>query len=196
MHGIMNRIILHKYNLRGEWNTLLMKAILLFGLITLSFFLGNSKKKYTNIIYVIITYALTLTGFVWASMLHRELSTTLSSRNLNGIIDYEFMMWALNKFKRYAVIAYLTTFIIIIISSSIITWKHRKKSININWIVSLIISYRILLIIVSFIYSYYTINKLFDLASYIMEFAIAQCLITYLPLVTKAKWYEKSIDNK
>lgn len=172
-------------------NTVLIRTIVILILITISFVISKSRSKIACISYMIITSILMLFGWERTWMLTRELNMELLHYHLEGRIDYEFMVWAFQKYKTFAVISLIATTIILFIWSLSNFFKELNQGKKLYWIVYLVFGYRIIIILFSIIYSYSTINKHFSLVDYILEFAIAQCLIIYLPLILRKRWYDK-----
>lgn len=172
-------------------NTLLIRSIIILILITISFVISKNRNKFANISYMIITTILSVYGFMRTWMLTRELDMELLRYHLDGRIDYEFMIWAFHKYKIFAVISINATAVILFICSLGGIFMKRKNVKSNTWIAYLVIMYRITIIIFSLVYSYLTFNKYFGLASFIIELAIAQCLIVYHPLIMKRRWYDR-----
>ncbi len=172
-------------------NSILIRGIIILILITISFVISKSRNKFANISYMIITTILSAYGFMRTWMLTRELDMELLRYHLDGHIDYEFMIWAFHKYKVVAVISLYATTAILFICSLASMFMKRKHVTNNTWIVYLVNIYRIIIIVFSMVYSYFTFNKHFSLVNYIVELAIAQCLIVYQPLIMKRRWYDK-----
>lgn len=167
---------------------------ILFIIIFINCIFSLSKHKFSNICYMVISFVLAVGGGSWTIMIPTELHYRLQSHMVNGRLDNEFVIWAMDKFKLYAVRTILATLIILLVCSSILLIASIKKEHKLLYAIDYIVNiYRFVLILVGFWYSYQTINKEFDLASYIMNITLAQCLLLYLPLLIKKKLSWKRI---
>lgn len=144
------------------------------------------KQKIFYICYMLISFILGVAGGVWCSLLPRELYFQLQSRFSKDRLDEEFIIWAIDKFKLYALNTLVVTSIVLLICACIFIIKRIKKDNKLWYIIGYIVNiYRFILILFGFCYSFQTINKEFDIARYIMNMTIAECLLLYVPLMIK-----------
>lgn len=161
---------------------------IIISIILVNFIFSLSKQKILSICYIIISGILGVAGCVWTFILPKRLNYQLHNYMVNERLDKEFVTWALDKFRPYAMWSLIATIIILITCSCIFFLASIKKENNAWHAVGYIVNiYRFALILYGFLYSYKTINKRFDITSYIMNITLAECLILYIPLLIKKK---------
>lgn len=160
--------------------------ILLVLIILMNFIFSLCKQKIFYICYIVISFILGVAGGTWSVILPRELYYQLQNRLFHERLDEEFVIWAIDKFKLYTNSTLVVTTIVLFICACIFIIKRIKKDNKLWYAIGYIVNiYRFILILFGFYYSIQTINKEFDLARYIMNMTIAECLLLYVPLMIK-----------
>ncbi|GKX29166.1 hypothetical protein SH1V18_16460 [Vallitalea longa] len=127
-------------------------------------------------------------------------SFTLPSYFFNRIsqaswADIEFLKWASEKFS-FSVNVLASISILVIISSLIIIYFSSINKISLEWSVVVVMLSQISLIIIAFIMGMYTINKRFDIASYILGVGYFNFLTLYGIYVCRWVFYYNMVDDK
>lgn len=96
----------------------------------------------------------------------------------------EFITWAIKKFDFFAVISISTTCIVTIFLCYLL-FTNKKDSIVLSNLSSFVNIFRIIIFLFGVWHSMGTVNKFFDLSSYIVTLAIFEIFVLYIPLIAK-----------
>jgi hypothetical protein len=138
-----------------------------------------------NLCFIILSSVLSAIGIA-GMILIRPIFIDRLNKNAELREFYpEFLTWAIKKFDTYAIFSIIATCIIILFF--LINFLILKKREGFVWSNTTFIL--ILLMITNFIvgiaYGIGTINKMFDVAGYIMQLIIAEIFVLSIPIVTK-----------
>lgn len=155
-------------------------------IIIINFLIGLGKSKIINIFYILLSFMLFIFGMANMQTDRNKIYSKLYIMMHEGHINSDFYSWAIDKYRLISVTSLLVTYGIIIVVNIILNVCSKKKE-SIMWtgLTIYINVFRIILLITGILYSYGTINKLFDIAGYIINLSIYECLMLYYPLLTK-----------
>jgi hypothetical protein len=148
----------------------------------ISFGESNVMKKS----YILVSSILAAMGILGIITLRPMLISKLNKNLSNGRFDAEFASWAITKFDFFAVISIIVTCLATIILLCLIIINKKNKD-NVAWssISGFVNAFRVINFLVMILYSYGTINKRFDLASYILALSFSEIFVLYIPLIAK-----------
>ncbi|QGT98785.1 hypothetical protein SYNTR_0192 [Candidatus Syntrophocurvum alkaliphilum] len=156
-------------------------------IVAINFFISLGKSNVMKKSYIIISTILSLVGIIGIIFTRIHLISSLN-KNIGNVqlpIDSgEFITWAINKFDFFAAISISATCIVIIFLCYLL-FTNKKDSIVLSNISSFVNIFRIIIFLFAVWYSMETINKFFDLGSYILALAIFGIFVLYIPLVAK-----------
>lgn len=160
-------------------------AILLIVIVTGNCILSLRKSNLMNKCYIILSSLFSIMGIVGMIIIRPLFLESLYRNANNRKFDSGFVAWAIKKFDSYA-------FISIIVISSVIVFSLFYFFISENrdsFVWANTTTFIIALMVINFIaviwYSLGTINKLFDIAGYIMQLSAAEFFALHIPIVVK-----------
>lgn len=161
-------------------------AIVLVTIVLSNFLISFGKSNMMKKSYIIVSSILAIIGILGIIMIRPLLISSLNKRLNKGRLDFDFVSWAIKKFDLFAVISIIATgLVIIFLFYILLTNKNNKNSIDWSIFSGFVNFFRIIIFVSMFIYSFGTINKRFDLASYILQLSIFEIFILYIPLIAK-----------
>lgn len=159
--------------------TVLLALILLNGIIS------TVKSKLTNTLFCGISSVLSVLGLVGMVATRPYLQNRLSRGMENRNFEQEFVDWALEKFDVFAVVSITATCLLLaVLIFSLLRSKEHAGFVfrNTTGIVVLCMLFHV---IASVWWGIGTINKMFDLGSFISLQAISGVFALYIPLIIK-----------
>lgn len=156
-----------------------------FIIITISIFLCRGKSLVKQKLFLTLSSFLILIGIITSFLIKSIFLNNL--RIHNEIYDYvnlEFINWALNKFNSYFKWSYLYVLIVLgvllynLYTDHNIRNKENLKHFNYTCVTSMGV-----ILTGAIIYSFSSINKVFDIPLYLEVTAFSQIFILYIPLV-------------
>ncbi len=160
-----------------------MILIFIVVILLISILLSYGKSDLLKKCYIIFTLILSIGGIIGMLSTRPLLVMSLNKREN---LDSKFVSWIFEKYDLYAVISNIATIIVVIILVLLLFFNRKNKS-GVIWSGTslVVISVMIINFFTIIVYGYGTINKLFDLASYLLMLSISQIFLLYIPLVCK-----------
>ena len=157
-------------------------------IVAINFFISLGKSNVMKKSYIIISSILSLVGILGIIFTRIHLISSLYKKFGNGQLPVgdsgEFITWAIKKFDFFAAISISATCIVIIFLCYLL-FANKKDSIVLSNLSSFVNVFRIFIFLFGAWYSMGTINKFFDLGSYILALAIFEIFVLYIPLIAK-----------
>ncbi|WP_157668695.1 hypothetical protein [Lachnoclostridium phytofermentans] len=160
-------------------------AIFIILVVIFNCVISFGKSKWMNLCYIFLSSVLSILGIA-GMILIRPVFLARIDKNTNfREFDPEFLTWAIKKFDIYAVLSIIATCIIILFF--LLYFLILKKREGFLWsnATSILILLMITNFFIGFVYGIGTINKMFDVAGYIMQLIIAEIFALTIPLVIK-----------
>ncbi len=148
----------------------------------ISFRKSDAMKK----CFIILSSVLSIVGVSGIMITRLQFISSLNKSASRRHFDPDFVSWAIAKYDFFAVISIIVTSLTIIFLLYLLLANKNNKN-GFIWGNSSV--FVIILIGINFftgaLYCFGTINKLFDIASYIMALSISEIFALYIPLITK-----------
>jgi hypothetical protein len=161
-------------------------ALILIIVVIINFFIGFGNSKAMRITYIVISSIFSVIGIIGIIIIRPLLIFRLNKNLERERLEADFIIWAIEKFDSYAVISIITTcFIVILLIMLLLVFirnKYNIVSVNISGIVNV---FRVIIILIEIWYSIGTINKLFDVSSYIAILTFSEIFVLYIPLIIR-----------
>lgn len=165
-----------------------VSMILVIGYLLLNCVNWKKKRNLRIIIGSILCIYGLLGSFTLPSYFFEKISHT-------SWADIEFLKWASERFN-YSINVLTIISILVIISSLIIIYFSTTRKKSLEWAIVVVVLSQICLIIIAFIMGIYTINKRFDIASYILGVGYFDFLMLYGIHVLRWAFFYNKVDDK
>lgn len=143
------------------------------------------KGKIMNLLYIILSSILSIIGVLGMILIRPIFISRLNKRAKIIELDSEFLTWAINKFDAYAIVSIIATCVILLFLLMFFIILKKRESFVWNHLTCIISLLMVSNVMIGIVYSLSTINKQFDVASYIMQLILAEIFALYIPFVTK-----------
>ncbi|MDF2801883.1 MAG: hypothetical protein K0S61_1786 [Anaerocolumna sp.] len=151
-----------------------------------------SKSKILNNCYLVFSTFFSLVGILGIIMIRPRFLYILNRQEDLRNYEPNFITWAIEKFDVYAVCSITVNIALILCLLCYLLLNERKSGfIRIN-ITMIVISIMFINFASCIWYAIGTINKLFDVASFISQISLAEFFALYIPLVVKRILVSKS----
>lgn len=160
-------------------------AIFIILIVFFNCMISFGKSKWMNLCYIILSSVLSIIGIA-GMILMRPIFIARINKSANiRELDSEFLTWAIKKFDTYAVFSIIATCIIILLFLIYFLVLKKREGFLWNNTSFILIIFMITNFFIGIVYGISTINKMFDVAGYIMQLIIAEIFTLSIPLVTK-----------
>lgn len=161
-------------------------AIVLIFIVVSNFLISFGESNVMKKSYILISSILSSMGLLGILTIRPTLISTLYKNLNSGRFDAEFVSWAIKKFDYFASISIVVTCLaIIILLCLLFINKKNEDSFVLSSISGFVNIFRVINFFGMMWYSFGTINKRFDLASYIFTLSISEIFALYIPLIAK-----------
>ncbi|MDM0449918.1 hypothetical protein ACQR3C_08800 [Clostridium perfringens] len=156
-----------------------------FIIITISIFLGRGKSLVKQKLFLTLSSFLILIGIITSFLIKSIFLTNLRIHNeLYDYVSLEFINWALNKFNSYFKWSYLYVLIVLgVLLYNLYTDHNIRNRESLKHFNYLCVTSMVVILTGAIIYSFSSINKVFDIPLYLEITAFSQIFILYIPLV-------------
>lgn len=155
-------------------------------IVVLNLIMSFGENRLMKKTYILISSLLSVIG-IFGIIATRSMLVSTLDRNLSyGRLDAEFISWAIKKFDSFAFVSIaLTCLLIITLLCLLLINKNRRNRFVFSSASAVVNIFRLFTILAAIWYSMETINKVFDLASYISILSISELLALYIPLTVR-----------
>ncbi|WP_283694900.1 hypothetical protein [Clostridium perfringens] len=156
-----------------------------FLIIAISIFLGRGKSLVKQKLFLTLSSFLILIGIITSFLIKSIFLTNLRIHNeLYDYVSLEFINWTLNKFNSYFKWSYLYVLIVLgILLYNLYTDHNIRNRENLKHFTYVCVTSMGVILTGAIIYSFSSINKVFDIPLYLGVTAFSQIFILYIPLV-------------
>lgn len=156
-----------------------------FLIIAISIFLGRGKSLVKQKLFLTLSSFLILIGIITSFLIKSIFLTNLRIHNeLYDYISLEFINWSLNKFNSYFKWSYLYVFIVLgVLLYNLYTDHNIRNKENLKHFTYICVTSMGVILTGAIIYSFSSINKVFDIPLYLEITAFSQIFTLYIPLV-------------
>ena len=156
-----------------------------FLIIAISIFLGRGKSLVKQKLFLTLSSFLILIGIITSFLIKSIFLTNLRIHNeLYDYISLEFINLALNKFNYYFKWSYLYVFIVLgVLLYNLYTDHNIRNKENLKHFTYVCVTSMGVILTGAIIYSFSSINKVFDIPLYLEITAFSQIFTLYIPLV-------------
>ena len=155
-------------------------------IVVINFFISFVESNVMKKSYILVSSILSAMGVLGVIAIRPMLNLKLNKNLNNGRLDAEFVSWATGKFDLFAIISIIVTCLALIILLYLL-FTSKKNSDSAVWssISGVVNALRITNFIIMIWYSFGTINKRFDLASYLFTLSICEIFVLYIPIIAR-----------
>ncbi len=149
---------------------------------------GLVRHKIAGLVHIIISFLFSVIGFGGILLLRPNLLQGLGKNpQLMAMDSIVFEGWATKTFDRFAFFSLIALAVLLVTFGGVLFWDKRRG--KVSFLTRDLTAYTVgamaAFIIAGLWASFYTINKIFDLASYISGLSLCEAFALYLPLAVK-----------
>lgn len=160
--------------------TLVIIAVILCNCI-----ISFSKNKILTKCYLIVSSIFSLVGIVWILLIRSRFNYLLNKQGNSRNFELDFITWAVEKFDAFAIPSIVINSILILGHLFYLLFNKGRGGLVWENTTGFVVSIMILNFLTSIWYGFETINKIFDVAKFITQIAIAEFFVLHIPLIVK-----------